>query len=117
MKFIPAKFCYDNKTQYICTTENKETCGNSSVGRVEASQASGREFEPRLPLTKKCWHAIACQHFYFSWRCPLKNFAIVCYFIVFTYYFFFFLKSSFVKIPSFAFSMFSASLKKIQLMM
>ena len=52
MKFIPAKFCYDNKTQYICTTENKETCGNSSVGRVEASQASGREFEPRLPLTK-----------------------------------------------------------------
>ena len=50
MKFIPAKFCYDNKTQYICTTENKETCGNSSVGRVEASQASGREFEPRLPL-------------------------------------------------------------------
>lgn len=24
MKFIPAKFCHDNKTQYICTTENKK---------------------------------------------------------------------------------------------
>ena len=25
-------------------------CGNSSVGRALASQAGGREFEPRLPL-------------------------------------------------------------------
>lgn len=25
-------------------------CGNSSVGRASASQAEGREFEPRLPL-------------------------------------------------------------------
>ena len=28
----------------------KNTCGNSSVGRASASQAEGREFEPRLPL-------------------------------------------------------------------
>ena len=26
------------------------TCGNSSVGRASASQAEGREFEPRFPL-------------------------------------------------------------------
>ena len=25
-------------------------CGSSSVGRASASQAEGREFEPRLPL-------------------------------------------------------------------
>ena len=25
-------------------------CGNSSVGRASASQAEGREFEPRFPL-------------------------------------------------------------------
>ncbi len=29
------------------------TCGNSSVGRALASQAEGREFEPRFPLVKK----------------------------------------------------------------
>ena len=28
-------------------------CGNSSVGRASASQAEGREFEPRLPLFRK----------------------------------------------------------------
>ncbi len=28
-------------------------CGSSSVGRASASQAEGREFEPRLPLRKK----------------------------------------------------------------
>ena len=27
-------------------------CGSSSVGRALAFQAKGREFEPRLPLTK-----------------------------------------------------------------
>ncbi len=26
-------------------------CGNSSVGRASASQAEGREFEPRFPLS------------------------------------------------------------------
>ena len=26
------------------------SCGSSSVGRASASQAGGREFEPRLPL-------------------------------------------------------------------
>ena len=30
-----------------------EECGNSSVGRALASQAGGREFEPRLPLDTK----------------------------------------------------------------
>ena len=34
---------------YIC----KPNCGNSSVGRASASQAEGREFEPRLPLIRK----------------------------------------------------------------
>ena len=34
---------------YLCKTY----CGNSSVGRASASQAEGREFEPRLPLTRK----------------------------------------------------------------
>ena len=34
---------------YLCTLE----CGNSSVGRASASQAEGREFEPRLPLFRK----------------------------------------------------------------
>ena len=29
---------------------NKAICGSSSVGRASASQAEGREFEPRLPL-------------------------------------------------------------------
>ena len=33
--------------------EVKKSCGNSSVGRASASQAEGREFEPRLPLTFK----------------------------------------------------------------
>ena len=29
-----------------------KNCGSSSVGRASASQAEGREFEPRLPLRK-----------------------------------------------------------------
>jgi hypothetical protein len=28
-------------------------CGSSSVGRASASQAEGREFEPRFPLAEK----------------------------------------------------------------
>ena len=28
-----------------------KNCGSSSVGRASASQAEGREFEPRLPLS------------------------------------------------------------------
>ena len=30
-----------------------KNCGSSSVGRASASQAEGREFEPRLPLLPK----------------------------------------------------------------
>ncbi len=30
---------------------DSKQCGSSSVGRVKASQALGREFEPRLPLS------------------------------------------------------------------
>ena len=30
-----------------------KNCGSSSVGRASASQAEGREFEPRLPLQSK----------------------------------------------------------------
>lgn len=33
--------------------ERHKQCGNSSVGRALASQAGGREFEPRLPLFRK----------------------------------------------------------------
>lgn len=35
----------------IKTAFYEKICGNSSVGRALASQAGGREFEPRLPLT------------------------------------------------------------------
>ena len=35
-------------------------CGNSSVGRASASQAEGREFEPRLPLN--------CNHHFVFFR-------------------------------------------------
>ena len=34
----------------IKTAFYEKICGNSSVGRALASQAGGREFEPRLPL-------------------------------------------------------------------
>lgn len=51
-KFQQLLFCIHRKTNYLCSTfrTKSKICGNSSVGRVEASQASGREFEPRLPL-------------------------------------------------------------------
>ena len=43
------------KTMKNCSVKIKfctfaPNCGNSSVGRASASQAEGREFEPRLPL-------------------------------------------------------------------
>lgn len=38
------------RSSYFFCNFAKSNCGNSSVGRVEASQASGREFEPRFPL-------------------------------------------------------------------
>ena len=41
---------FDPKQQAI-TGLKKEVCGSSSVGRAAASQAEGRGFEPRLPLT------------------------------------------------------------------
>ena len=44
------------KTMKNCSVKIKfctfaPNCGNSSVGRASASQAEGREFEPRLPLS------------------------------------------------------------------
>ena len=36
-----------SKNAYICITNER---GSSSVGRASASQAEGREFEPRFPL-------------------------------------------------------------------
>ena len=39
------------KLLYLCLhNPRKVICGNSSVGRASASQAEGREFEPRFPL-------------------------------------------------------------------
>ncbi len=41
-----------------------QKCGSSSVGRASASQAEGREFEPRLPLTE---NACESRRFYVVW--------------------------------------------------
>ena len=39
------------KLLYLCLHNPRRViCGNSSVGRASASQAEGREFEPRFPL-------------------------------------------------------------------
>ena len=38
------------------------TCGNSSVDRALAFQAGGRGFEPRFPLTTRCYSSVV-EHF------------------------------------------------------
>ncbi len=52
---------FDNQTVSLVHcgfTHTTHNCGNSSVGRAAASQAAGREFEPRLPLQR---HQIGAQ--------------------------------------------------------
>ena len=43
-------FCKIKFFHYFCSYK---LSGNSSVGRASASQAEGREFEPRFPLNEK----------------------------------------------------------------
>ena len=51
-RFVELEMFHEIKTasHEIKTAFYEKICGNSSVGRALASQAGGREFEPRLPL-------------------------------------------------------------------
>lgn len=48
-------------------------CGNSSVGRALASQAGGREFEPRLPLEKNENVMVSYHHTFSTFAIPTNT--------------------------------------------
>ena len=60
----------------------KNTCGSSSVGRASASQAEGREFEPRLPLMLEIRWLVNALTVWFSFLpgevLCLKSFMKIC---------------------------------------
>lgn len=49
--FFAKKFC--EVKNFVFLHAEKRCCGFSSAGRAEASQASGRGFEPRNPLRRQ----------------------------------------------------------------